>query len=172
MSYSFDIGQVGSPKIHQLHAYWQEKRDGRAMPRRRDIDPADLKALLPDLMVGDYEPSPFRVRFRLVGTRLTEIHGLDFTGLYLDQLDFGDDDPVDWSNMNRLIFERKAPLYGKSSTPCSDGRDISFEFATFPLSDDGVTANRWVGVEDYENLDALVIERLGKARLVRASEPS
>ena len=179
MTHTFDIGQIRSQKVHQLHGYWQAKREGRAMPRRADIDPVDLTDLLPDLLLGDYEASPFRVRFRLVGTRLAEIHGLDFTGHYLDQLVFGAADGLDWSDLNRLVFERKAPLYGLGRRPSSDGRDVgfvkvldpntlawpSFEFGTFPLSDDGETVNRWVGVEAYDPLDSLAIERLEKTRL-------
>ena len=136
------------------------------MPRRADIDPVDLKDLLPDLLLGDYEPSPFRVRFRLVGTRLAAIHGLDFTGHYLDQLVFAAADGLDWSDLNRLVFDRKTPLYGRGRRPTSDGRDVGFEFGTFPLSDDGETVNRWVGVEAYDPLDSLAIERLEKTRLV------
>lgn len=166
MTHTFDVEQIRSGKIHQLHGYWQTKRDGRAMPQRADIDPADLKTLLPDLLLGDYEASPFRVRFRLVGTRLAEIHGLDFTGRYLDQLVFGATNGLDWGDLNRLVFERRAPLFGRGHRASSNGRGIDFEFGTFPLSDDGETVNRWVGVEVYDSLDPLVIERLEKTRLV------
>ncbi len=164
MGYGFEIADVRSAKIRRLHAYWQERCNGRRMPRRNEIDPADLKDLLPDLMVGDFETEPFRTHYRLVGTRLVEIHGLDFTGLYLDELDFGEDDEIDWAHLNRLIFERKVPLFGRSSTPCAGRKAITFEFGTFPLSDDGETVNRWIGIEDYEPLDGLALARIEKAQ--------
>jgi hypothetical protein len=163
MTFSTQISDVGSAMVRRLHDYWQSKRDGRAMPRRQDIDPVDLKELLPYLIVGDFEPEPFRVRYRLVGTGLAEIHGLDFTGMYLDQLDFSERNGEDWQAINRVIFERCVPIYGKSAVGCADGREIAFEFATFPLSDDGAVVNRWVGIEDYGELDAMTIERMVKA---------
>lgn len=165
MTHTVDIGHIRSHKVHRLNSYWQTKRDGRVMPRREDIDPADLKELLPDLLLGDYEASPFRVRFRLVGTRLAEIHGLDFTGRYLDQLAFGLSDGFDWSDLNRRVFDGKAPLYGKGYRTASEGEGVGFEFGTFPLSDDGLIPNRWVGVEAYEPLNPMTIERLEKTRL-------
>ena len=50
------------------------------------------------------------------------------------------------------------------STPCAGRKAVAFEFGTFPLSDDGETVNRWIGIEDYEPLDALALARIEKAR--------
>ncbi len=95
MGYESDISEISSPNIHRLYDYWTAKRGLHHVPYRRDIDPADLKPLLPELTISEFETDPFRVRYRLVGTRVAEISGLDYTGLYLDQLDFGDGDYED-----------------------------------------------------------------------------
>ena len=95
MGYESDISEISSPNIHRLYVYWTAKRGLHPVPYRRDIDPADLKPLLPELTISEFETDPFRVRYRLVGTRVAEISGLDYTGLYLDQLDFGDGDYED-----------------------------------------------------------------------------
>jgi len=163
MTFSTQISNIGSAMVRRLHDYWESKRDERSMPRRQDIDPADLKTLLPYLIVGDFEPQPFRVRYRLVGTRLAEIHGFDFTGCYLDELDFTARNGENWLAINRAIFDGGVPVFGKSEVRCADGRLVGFEYATFPLSDDGATVNRWVGIEDYGELDVITIERMAKA---------
>jgi hypothetical protein len=41
------------PDIQKMLAYWEGKRHGRSMPRRSDIDPAELIGLLPNIMLVD-----------------------------------------------------------------------------------------------------------------------
>ena len=57
----------------------------------------EIKPLLPHLLVTRYERNPFRVRFVLVGTWLAQYAGADFTGRYLDELDFSSELDTDWS---------------------------------------------------------------------------
>ena len=80
-----------SPTVLQLHAYWRSKLRGRPMPAPADIDPAEIRALLPSLIVAEYVGTPVRVRYRLVGTQQVYYNGLDFTALHLDEIDWGDE---------------------------------------------------------------------------------
>ena len=50
------------------------------MPARGDLDPVDLKALLPLLILIDVVPDERRYVYRLVGTREVEMRGGDPTG--------------------------------------------------------------------------------------------
>ena len=56
------------------------------MPARGDIRPAELPALLPHLFLIDIEPTPLRLRYRLLGTALTGAVGRDSTGRYCDEI--------------------------------------------------------------------------------------
>src|SRR3546814_12568465 len=46
---------------------------------------------MPYVLIADIEHAPFRVRFRLVGTKVVEATGFEFTGKYLDELTLPDD---------------------------------------------------------------------------------
>ena len=81
-----ELDRVASPLVRQLHDYWQSKRAGRDIPDRQDIDPLELKELLPNILISEPEFNPFRIRYRLVGTRVVRVSGIDFTGRYLDEL--------------------------------------------------------------------------------------
>src|SRR5690348_17873717 len=56
-----------------LLAYWRGKLRGRAMPRRADIDPAEIPRLLPHLQL--VERIDGRYRYRLAGTAIVAAYG-------------------------------------------------------------------------------------------------
>lgn len=66
-------------RLVALHAYWRAKAGDRDMPSRAEIDPAELKPLLPHIVlldvlgVGDY-------RIRLMGEAIVRFVGGNFTG--------------------------------------------------------------------------------------------
>ncbi|MFC3229734.1 PAS domain-containing protein [Marinibaculum pumilum] len=66
--------------------YWRAKSGPRTMPARGDIRPADLPGLLPYMFLIDIETEPLRLRYRLLGTALTEAVGRDSTGRYCDEI--------------------------------------------------------------------------------------
>jgi hypothetical protein len=72
-------------RFRRLYDYWHEKRGTRAMPSRADITPLELKGVLGWVLLLDVERTPLRFRFRLVGSEITTIRGMDLTGRYLDE---------------------------------------------------------------------------------------
>ena len=46
------IEDVPSTRARRMHQYWLAKKDERAMPARADIDPSEIKDLLP--RIGQY----------------------------------------------------------------------------------------------------------------------
>ncbi|GEQ97354.1 hypothetical protein JCM17844_09910 [Iodidimonas gelatinilytica] len=69
-----------------LYILWDDKRGQRLMPARRDFDPANMRALLEDMVLFDVDGAESRLRVRLYGTRIVQMSGLDLTGKYLDQI--------------------------------------------------------------------------------------
>src|SRR5512134_2408129 len=63
------------PRIDRLKAYWEERRGSRLVPLRQDIDPTDLKDLLPYIIIGELQRNPFRVRYRLGGAAVNDALG-------------------------------------------------------------------------------------------------
>jgi hypothetical protein len=80
------------PDLQALFKYWQSKRAGRQMPSRSDLDPAELKTLLPSMILVDvvYDGAgkPDFV-YRLLGTREAEIRGENPTGKRVADAFFG-----------------------------------------------------------------------------------
>jgi len=81
--------------------YWLSLVRGRAIPAREDLDPLDIPRLVPNLMLVDVFRDPQRFRFRLVGTRLTELARRDSTGRGLDASLYGD-------NLGRVLVDLRA----------------------------------------------------------------
>jgi len=63
----------------ELFDYWTEKRGTRAAPSRTDIEPADIRTLLPNVFICDLA-SDGQLNFRLAGTALCALHGRELKG--------------------------------------------------------------------------------------------
>ncbi len=101
--------------LSALFRYWNEKRDGRAIPARRDIDPIEMgPRLLPHLMLCELAERGSRIRFRLVGTLLVKRLGYDPTGKWL--ADLPKSDYLEFlARMVRLSFAESAPIFADST---------------------------------------------------------
>ncbi len=151
--------QLRSPTVLALNDYWQSKRRGRPMPAPADIDPTEIRALLPSLIIAEYVGAPVRVRYRLVGTLQVYYNGLDFTGLYLDEIDWGmENDFV--KLVHDTLRRTAAPVIGHYQWGFRDSVLGFAEFGAFPLSEDGATVARCVGIDDFVPFES----QLGKRR--------
>lgn len=101
--------------LSALFRYWDKKRNGRAMPARRDIDPIEMgPKLLPHLMLCELADRGTRIRFRLVGTFLVKRLGYDPTGHWL--ADLPKSDYLDYlAKVLRQTYDAAAPLYAAST---------------------------------------------------------
>jgi len=80
------------PDLLEMYAYWQHKRGPRQMPTRADIEPVEIKRLLPGMLLVDVRPSPDGPHdfvYRLVGTREVEMRGYDPTGKSVAEAYYG-----------------------------------------------------------------------------------
>ncbi|WP_119300455.1 PAS domain-containing protein [Dongia deserti] len=150
MASSFDRSIVRSERIGRLNTYWQAKAKG-GVPSRAEIDPVDVRELLPNLMMIDAIGDPVRFRYRLVGTRVVQYTGFDFTGRCLDEMVFQGRDFIE--QCYRRMLEEKRPIFGHYAWLVRSRHFGQCEFALFPLSDDGVTVNRSISIEDYERME-------------------
>lgn len=152
MGFHADLATVSSENIRKLHAYWDRLRRGRLMPARADIDPAEIKPLLPMILITDVQHDPLRIRYRLVGTVVAERSRQEFTGRYLDELHFSSSE--DWLGLYHHILAQRRPVFGTSLMPLWENKQPTkpYEYAAFPLSSDGITVDGVLGIEDYDSL--------------------
>lgn len=78
---------IADPGLAGLYDLWLDLcRELGRLPNRQEIDPLDLPAgVLPAMLVLEREASG-RFRCRLAGTLLTQMHGYEPTGRYLDEV--------------------------------------------------------------------------------------
>ncbi len=80
------IASLIDRRLTQLLAYWNGKRGTDQMPAVEVIDPTEFKFVLGYVTLVDVTPPPRRYYFRLDGSILASLSGMDYTGKYLDQL--------------------------------------------------------------------------------------
>ena len=80
----------GTPeRVRQLAEYWISLGGGQA-PERSLLEPKAIIELLPYVLIVEFVDAPFRVRYRLTGTKVDEMTGINITGRYLDEFATGE----------------------------------------------------------------------------------
>jgi PAS domain len=156
MPHNSDPATIKTSMVADLYGYWLKRRGDRSMPRRADIDPTDIKSLLPNLFLTEFTLDPFRVRYRLIGTEIVNHAHFDFTGRYLDELDFSAYDEVDWQGLYRIVWTQGVPIFGDAVETFRDRlrAPAPYHFCILPLSADGVRPTGAVALEEYQKLSA------------------
>lgn len=124
-----------------LRAYWEQKRGDRAMPRRSDISPAQLKEHLGWVMMLDVLPGARDFRYRLIGTLVTQYFSQDCTGKTVAEAFAPNGEAVIKavsSVFRKCARDRVVMRTTGDANWLSDGME-EFEAIYLPLSDDGET---------------------------------
>jgi hypothetical protein len=140
--------RVQSPRVGELSSYWEGKRGHRAMPCRSDIDPAEIKHLLPSLLIGDLLQDPLRVRYRLAGTHICEAFGFNVTGRWLHDLDVAGDLAF-WEAQYGRMMATRAPVFGSTVGSVGNVEYFRSDWVLLPLSHDGVVPHQSLEMEDW-----------------------
>lgn len=109
------IDSLPDARLQQLAGYWCGKRQDGAVPARAAIDPLEIPALLPNIMLLDRVglPDDERYRFRLCGTDIAGFVGRELTGLFIDEaLPAGYHGFV--RQLNRTALAEGLPVYSSS----------------------------------------------------------
>jgi hypothetical protein len=126
--------------LQRLYEYWAARRGDRLMPARGDIDPIDLKELLPLLILIDVVSDSRRYVYRLVGTHEVEMRGSDPTGKAVHEAYYGESSDTTTAYLDHVVRTRQPLLYRGIYQPFrtrTQREDVLF----LPLSHDGETVN-------------------------------
>lgn len=142
-----NVDSVHSPLIRDMLAYWRSKCVGERPPRPGDVDPTEIPKLIASIVICDLESNPFRIRYRLAGTRQVHILGNELTGRYVDEMNWEEGPFV------HHIFARARdsamPVFGYYHWTFREGTPGASEFGLFPLSEDGTVVNRVLGIDEF-----------------------
>jgi hypothetical protein len=132
--------QIRHPRLIRLYEHWDARRQGRRMPARADLDPVDLPFALGHLLLMDViGPPPWRFRYRLIGSALTQRAGRDLTGRMVEEIPEPEyrASVVAWHG---AVVEARAPQRNLTRRVI-DARWQHYELLTLPLSSDGETVD-------------------------------
>ena len=117
------------------------------MPRRSDIDPAEIPRLLPFVMLVDVLTEPLDFRFRLVGTEIDAITSIGLRGQRFSENPRLASGSNIWNDYQAVTVTRQ-PLTGQVDYVGSDRFVRAVRHCLMPLSENGETVTMiFVAVE-------------------------
>jgi hypothetical protein len=137
-----------SSRVQRLVDYWHRKRGDRVMAARADIEPAEIKPLLPYLIIADVFADPVRVRYRLAGTAVCDAFGYNIAGRWLEDLDVNGGVPFWIEQYGRMVASR-APIFGQARGMLAGAELFRADWALLPLSSDGLRVDQCLEMEDW-----------------------
>lgn len=153
---------VTSVAVIGIAEIWERARAGQALVSRAAFDAFVLRPWLPYIVIVDIHQDPFRVRYRLVGTALVEANKQDYTGVWLADAGW----PQETIDLNMALYrkatETQAPVFGLSKVRWDMRLEYRFEWAIFPLSDDGSRVTQCLGIDDYTGVERDLLRQVPK----------
>lgn len=151
----FKLPDKVKPETRAMYKYWQSKRPGPGLlPGRKHIDPTEIPHLLPSMFLMDVvwndDRKAYRVKFRLIGTAITNYIGRDSTGLFLDEV-YPDPNKVpSYIAMKAAIERQRITIQYHPPVARPDKSFIPTERIILPLADDGETVDMVLGFTQHE----------------------
>jgi len=162
--------EAQSTALKQFYAYWEGKRAGCMLPLKASIDPAEIKDVLPYVIISEVFDEPLRVRYRLVGTEIVKLRGREFTGKWLHEVQWNPVFSARLIKEYRVLIDERRPLLGADDIYFADGPRTAYEWGMFPLSGDGERVNHCLAIEDHRGLERTAL--LHRPNWVHSSAPS
>jgi hypothetical protein len=132
-----------NPKTQALFYYWMGLRQNRRAPNRGDIEPRQIKQLLPNIFILEHLDSDHNV-FRLAGTSLCERYGREFRAHNFLSLWRGDDRRQMREFVNTSLLDA-APGYVTFRGETIDRLAVDCEMLLLPMMDETGSMNRIIG---------------------------
>jgi hypothetical protein len=138
------LNDLHDPRLKRLHDYWRSCCAGAAMPARAAVDPLEFRYILGYVTLVEVELAPRRYRFRLDGSILAMLSGMDYTGKYLDQL--GMPDYIDFvaASYDRVVDNLRPYAYRKQGA--FDTKTFDEETLILPLGREPMVEHLMVAV--------------------------
>lgn len=146
--------------LRRTWLFLEQKRGDRAMLSRADIDPGELRHVLPRVALIEVHYAPQRYRMRLAGTQWTNDLGFDPTGKWLDQWPHEAQRQLLEASFAVTVAAKQA--YSTRRHAFIDGVKLLFEAMILPLSPDGETVNMLLTISAPWRTDRTPATLIGK----------
>lgn len=127
---------IRSDKLAALVEYWETKRGPRAMPRREEIVPEEIRGHLSYAFLIDVSDAGPRFRFALCGDDVAGLFGMDLAGSALEDIDLADEAPEIIHDYT-LAADQRRPICSRHRFVNRAGRRLDYERVLLPLQDEG-----------------------------------
>jgi hypothetical protein len=144
-----DVTGALRPRQVRLLEYWNRIRRGRAMPARRDLDPAEVLTLLPNLVLIDVAEGGTDFRFRLMGTAVAAQCSRDHTSKLFSELEGYGPRGYGWSNHLKVVT-RQRPRIGHLPYTGPNASIVAHHNLSLPLSSDGRRVDMILCISEFE----------------------
>ncbi len=146
------LGVPEHPDVTTLSNYWDMKRGTRAMLDRADIVPSEIIRLLPFLFICEVINQGEDFRFRLCGTAIVDLVGVELTGKQI--LNLGTQSQIvtniaaakrRWHEIVAVAFKTLQPTFVTSTFVNTVHRQIVWHSFTAPLTTGGAEVTQVLG---------------------------
>jgi hypothetical protein len=146
-AFDLDLTFIQSDIVRRGYAYWRSRcADG--LPSRAMIDPADIPALLPHVLIHGVQREPPDFIYRLVGTEVRRHMAEDRTGQRMSAIPGQQPPSRIWDNLARIAATGRPTL---NQTPYTGPhRDfLRMESVQLPLAADGMRVDMILVFVDF-----------------------
>lgn len=146
------LAQAQSPSIKTFLDILKARHPHERLMARSDFDPADMPALLPDIVLTAVEwPGP-RFLVKVAGEHVREAHDRPLIGRYIDTLFRDDDNNPRFPIVKRMkVVETGCLVYRRGRPRMRFSLDFAnVEYCHFPLAEDGVAIDHILSIILYE----------------------
>ncbi|MDX0567511.1 PAS domain-containing protein [Sinorhizobium medicae] len=127
----------------ELFQYWNDVRGNRVLPRRDEIQPGDIRSLLPNVFILQTEPAG-GIYFRLAGTNICSLFGNELRHRQFSSLWRGDQQE-DIGRIARQAIESCTPIVLAASGATAAGDWLDLEILMTPLASRDGKGDRVLG---------------------------
>src|SRR6266478_2370857 len=137
---SLPLTELRHPMLRDAYDYWCLIKGDRNLPSRGDMSPEGMKVYLSNVMLIDVSYDPLDFVYRVFGSGIARVHGKDYTGKSVHQLEPTEFSRLVWHQYLDVVNERKPGLHGV--TFASEARYEKYHRLTLPLSSDGLSIDK------------------------------
>lgn len=133
----------GRHPVRAFATYWNERATASTVPARRSINPAEITAILPWMLVLEVLRfhATTEYRYRLAGTGCTEIFGVDYTGKMLGENMTPEGHEIRRQEFARVL-ESKTPIVSTTNLPIRSREYLTVHRGVFPVRTSGTEINQ------------------------------
>ena len=142
-----DFTGTRSGIIRRGYEYWRSRGAGR-LPSRAMIDPTDIPALLPHVVIHGVLRDPLDFNYRLIGTEVRRHMAEDRTGQRMSAIPGQQPPSLIWDNFARVAATGR-PVLNQTPYTGPHREFLRMESVQLPLAADGVRVDMILVFVDF-----------------------